>query len=145
MLVPQFESSRFVSPHIDSGGSRGIPIRFDVLFSHLGDLAGIREGAQFNTFSELHKAGVHRQTVKGIVGGESEGAESIVLNGGYEDDKDFGDEIIAKRAKLDEDNFWLLAVQKIELGLATCGWEDQTAGLICFRLPCLQTSHKSSS
>jgi putative restriction endonuclease len=37
---------------------------------------------------------VHRPTVSGISGTRAEGADSIAVNGGYEDDEDFGDEII---------------------------------------------------
>lgn len=37
------------------------------------------------------EAGVHRPHVAGIHGRENEGAYSIVLSGGYEDDEDNGD------------------------------------------------------
>jgi putative restriction endonuclease len=37
---------------------------------------------------------VHRPPVAGISGSEREGADSIVLSGGYEDEQDFGDEIV---------------------------------------------------
>jgi len=37
---------------------------------------------------------VHTQTQAGISGSQLEGADSIVVSGGYEDDQDFGDEII---------------------------------------------------
>lgn len=42
----------------------------------------------------MSAAGVHRPRLAGISGSESEGADSIVLSGGYEDDQDLGDEII---------------------------------------------------
>jgi putative restriction endonuclease len=57
----------------------------------LGNLQG------FPTFDdrwEMHLAGVHRPTQAGICGSQNEGAESIVLNGGYEDDQDGGDVIV---------------------------------------------------
>src|SRR5262245_29665606 len=42
----------------------------------------------------LAAAGVHRPTQAGISGSTAEGADSIVVSGGYEDDRDFGDEIV---------------------------------------------------
>ena len=41
---------------------------------------------------QASESGVHRPHVAGIHGRESEGAYSIVLSGGYEDDKDEGEE-----------------------------------------------------
>jgi putative restriction endonuclease len=40
------------------------------------------------------KAGVHRPPVGGISGTSAQGANSIVVSGGYEDDLDLGDELI---------------------------------------------------
>ena len=37
---------------------------------------------------------MHRPLIAGISGSEREGADSIVLSGGYEDDEDLGDEIV---------------------------------------------------
>jgi putative restriction endonuclease len=59
-----------------------------------GHVPGYPEGSRFESRAELSKAGVHRPTVAGISGSEREGADSIVLSGGYEDDQDLGDEII---------------------------------------------------
>ena len=59
-----------------------------------GELPGIPEGTLFEDRTELSKAGVHRPRQAGICGGKGEGAESIVLSGGYEDDTDSGDVII---------------------------------------------------
>jgi putative restriction endonuclease len=42
----------------------------------------------------LNEAGVHRPTQAGISGSGVEGADSIVVSGGYEDDIDAGDEIV---------------------------------------------------
>jgi putative restriction endonuclease len=42
----------------------------------------------------LASAGVHLPRQAGISGGEKEGADSIVVSGGYEDDEDYGDYII---------------------------------------------------
>jgi putative restriction endonuclease len=43
---------------------------------------------------EAHDAGVHRPLQAGISGAVSEGADSIVVSGGSEDDRDFGDTIV---------------------------------------------------
>jgi len=59
-----------------------------------GEIPGYPEGTLFESRIELSQAGVHRPTVAGISGASDEGADSIVLSGGYEDDQDFGDEII---------------------------------------------------
>ncbi|MCC7024035.1 MAG: YDG/SRA domain-containing protein [Thermomicrobiales bacterium] len=59
-----------------------------------GDVPGVEEGDEFEDRKELSKAGVHRPRQAGICGGKHEGAESIVLSGGYEDDLDNGDVII---------------------------------------------------
>ena len=59
-----------------------------------GHIPGYPEGSGFESRAELSEAGVHRPTVAGISGSEREGTDSIVLSGGYEDDADFGDEIV---------------------------------------------------
>ena len=59
-----------------------------------GSIADIEVGAVFNNCAELAAAGIHRPPVAGISGGATEGADSVVLSGGYEDDEDLGDEII---------------------------------------------------
>lgn len=59
-----------------------------------GHVPGYPEGSLFENRAELHAAGVHRHLQAGIAGSQTEGAESIVLSGGYEDDQDFGDTII---------------------------------------------------
>jgi putative restriction endonuclease len=51
-------------------------------------------GGRFDSRAELSEVGLHRPLVAGISGSEREGADSIVLSGGYEDDQDFGDEIV---------------------------------------------------
>lgn len=43
---------------------------------------------------QVSEAGIHRPHVSGIHGRDSEGAYSIVLAGGYEDDVDNGEEFI---------------------------------------------------
>ncbi len=59
-----------------------------------GHIPGCKEGSRFESRAELSEAGVHRPLIAGISGSESEGADSIVLSGGYEDDEDLGDEIV---------------------------------------------------
>ena len=53
-----------------------------------GELENIKVGQIFKDRDELSKARVHGPTMSGIWGRESEGACSIVLSGGYEDDID---------------------------------------------------------
>jgi putative restriction endonuclease len=59
-----------------------------------GEIEGYPEGMVFGSRESLNKAGVHRPTMGGISGTAEEGADSIVLSGGYEDDVDYGDEIV---------------------------------------------------
>ena len=54
---------------------------------------GVAVGAEFPSRAALREAGVHAPLVGGISGGQ-DGADSIVVSGGYEDDLDRGDEII---------------------------------------------------
>lgn len=59
-----------------------------------GHIKGYPPGTLFESRAELSESGVHRPPQAGICGRADEGAESIVLSGGYEDDRDLGDEII---------------------------------------------------
>jgi putative restriction endonuclease len=59
-----------------------------------GHIEGFLQGSLFNSRLELSRAGLHRPTQAGISGSGKEGADSIVLSGGYEDDIDEGDVII---------------------------------------------------
>lgn len=54
---------------------------------------GIHVGQFFHDRKELSEANVHRPTQPGISGNRLEGADSIVLSGGYEDE-DYGDYIV---------------------------------------------------
>lgn len=54
---------------------------------------GIFEGQIFKNRAALIEAGLHRARQKGI-DGNKEGTAAIVLSGGFEDDRDSGDEII---------------------------------------------------
>ncbi len=59
-----------------------------------GAVPGVPVGATFATRAEVAAAGVHRPNQAGISGSATEGADSIVVSGGYEDDEDYGDELI---------------------------------------------------
>jgi putative restriction endonuclease len=65
-----------------------------VLGPVFGHILGYPLGSWFENRAELADAGVHRHRQAGISGSSSRGADSIVLSGGYEDDKDFGDVIV---------------------------------------------------
>jgi putative restriction endonuclease len=59
-----------------------------------GEIEGVDVGSVFASRQELGRAGVHAPPMAGISGNPKEGADSIVVSGGYEDDKDYGDFII---------------------------------------------------
>ena len=60
---------------------------------NFGHLPSVALGSTFESRRALYDAGVHRQLQAGIVGTPAKGAESIVMSGGYPDDKDDGFEI----------------------------------------------------
>ncbi|TFK26049.1 hypothetical protein FA15DRAFT_667885 [Coprinopsis marcescibilis] len=62
--------------------------------SHHGHIPGYPVGYTFKDRQELCDAGVHRAPWAGIHGDQENGAYSVVLSGGYEDDVDKGDEIL---------------------------------------------------
>ena len=59
-----------------------------------GHVPGYPEGSLFENRAELSESRVHVPIQAGIAGSQTEGAESIVLSGGYEDDADYDDVII---------------------------------------------------
>lgn len=59
-----------------------------------GHIPGYPEGSLFESRAELRGSGVHVPIQAGISGSQTEGAESIVLSGGYEDDVDDGATIV---------------------------------------------------
>ncbi len=61
---------------------------------HFGPVPGVLEGQHFVNRRELFDGGVHRQLQAGISGTAADGAESIVLSGGYEDDAEIGGVIL---------------------------------------------------
>lgn len=60
--------------------------------NHFGPIPGIEVGTMWKFRVQVSESGVHRPHVAGIHGREDDGAYSIVLSGGYEDDVDDGDE-----------------------------------------------------
>ena len=61
---------------------------------HFGEIEGVVAGTEFANRAELTASGIHRPTQAGISGSSMEGADSIVVSGGYEDDEDYGDYLI---------------------------------------------------
>lgn len=59
-----------------------------------GHIPGYPVGSHFASREALSHAGVHRPRIAGISGRGREGAESVVLAGGYEDWEDLGEEIL---------------------------------------------------
>ena len=59
-----------------------------------GNIPGVTEGTEFDDRTALHNSDVHRPPQAGISGSQHEGADSIVVSGGYEDDEDYGDTIV---------------------------------------------------
>ena len=59
-----------------------------------GEIPDYPEGTYFESRLEASRAGVHRPTQGGISGSATDGADSIVVSGGYEDDRDLGTEIV---------------------------------------------------
>jgi len=59
-----------------------------------GDIDGVEEGLNFKDRSALREAEIHRAPMAGIDGNPQVGASSIILNGGYVDDFDLGEEIV---------------------------------------------------
>ncbi|XP_028404851.1 E3 ubiquitin-protein ligase UHRF1-like [Dendronephthya gigantea] len=62
--------------------------------NHFGAIPGIPVGSSWLFRIGASEAGVHRPHVSGIHGRDTEGAFSIVLAGGYEDDLDRGEEFL---------------------------------------------------
>jgi len=62
--------------------------------NHFGPIPGVEVGTIWAFRVQVSEAGVHRPPVGGIHGRDNQGAFSIVLSGGYEDDVDNGDEFL---------------------------------------------------
>ena len=61
---------------------------------HFGEIESVDVGTEFASRAQLAASGIHRPTQAGISGSSTEGADSIVVSGGYEDDEDYGDYLI---------------------------------------------------
>ncbi|GLH14953.1 Ubiquitin [Gryllus bimaculatus] len=59
--------------------------------NHYGPIPGVEVGTCWKFRLQVSEAGIHRPHVAGIHGRETDGAYSIVLSGGYEDDVDNGE------------------------------------------------------
>lgn len=62
--------------------------------NHFGPIPGVEVGTTWLFRIQVSEAGIHRPPVGGIHGRDNQGAFSIVLSGGYEDDVDNGDEFL---------------------------------------------------
>ncbi|KAG8184485.1 hypothetical protein JTE90_002332 [Oedothorax gibbosus] len=60
--------------------------------NHFGPVPGVEVGTLWKFRVQVSESGVHRPHVAGIHGREGDGAFSLVLSGGYEDDLDEGEE-----------------------------------------------------
>ncbi|KAM4628989.1 E3 ubiquitin-protein ligase UHRF1 isoform 1-T2 [Polymixia lowei] len=60
--------------------------------NHYGPVPGVPVGSQWKFRVQVSESGVHRPHVAGIHGRSTDGAYSLVLAGGYEDDVDDGNE-----------------------------------------------------
>ncbi|MFJ9772605.1 YDG/SRA domain-containing protein [Kitasatospora sp. NPDC101157] len=63
-------------------------------FDGFGAVPGVVVGQAFANRRALADARVHRPLQAGICGIRERGAESVLVSGGYEDDRDHGDEIV---------------------------------------------------
>ncbi|MEU9872207.1 YDG/SRA domain-containing protein [Actinomadura sp. NPDC048021] len=59
-----------------------------------GEIPGQVEGTSFYSREQVRKAKLHAHNQAGISGTGKQGADAIVLNGGYPDDRDYGEIIV---------------------------------------------------
>ncbi|MGW2092087.1 YDG/SRA domain-containing protein [Promicromonospora sukumoe] len=62
--------------------------------SEFGEIPGFPPGSTFASREDLRKAGLHRHGQAGISGRWRDGADAIVVSGGYVDDLDEGDRLV---------------------------------------------------
>ncbi|XP_001944935.5 LOW QUALITY PROTEIN: E3 ubiquitin-protein ligase UHRF1 [Acyrthosiphon pisum] len=62
--------------------------------NHFGPIPGVEVGTTWLFRVQVSESGIHRPPVGGIHGRDNQGAFSIVLSGGYEDDIDNGEEFM---------------------------------------------------
>ena len=81
-----------------------------------GHIPGYPEGERFASRAELSEASVHRPKMAGISGSQSEGADSIVLSGAYEDEdvrvRDGADSYLIENGKIVAQTIHYTAEQK---------------------------------
>jgi putative restriction endonuclease len=65
-----------------------------VALRFFGEIPGSPVDTWWPSREEVARAGVHRPLQAGISGSATEGADSICVSGGYEDDEDYKNEII---------------------------------------------------
>ncbi|KAJ3509962.1 hypothetical protein NLJ89_g4939 [Agrocybe chaxingu] len=70
-----------------------------------GPIEGVEVGAVFESRAECARKGVHPRNVAGIAGIQKDGAYSICLSSGYEDDKDDGDFFVYTGTGGQQDSF----------------------------------------
>jgi putative restriction endonuclease len=68
--------------------------RYELMPRTFGQISGQPIHTAYVDRRALADAGVHRPLQHGISGAAAEGADSIVVSGGYEDDEDYGDLIV---------------------------------------------------
>uniref|UniRef100_T1IID2 RING-type E3 ubiquitin transferase n=1 Tax=Strigamia maritima TaxID=126957 RepID=T1IID2_STRMM len=61
---------------------------------HFGAISNVNVGSMWKFRAQVAECGIHRPSVGGIHGRAEDGAYSIVLSGGYEDDLDNGEEFM---------------------------------------------------
>lgn len=62
--------------------------------SVFGEIPGYPVGTHFESREAVRLAGLHRHAQGGISGNYEDGADAIVVSGGYVDDRDYGDRIV---------------------------------------------------
>ncbi|WP_343641674.1 YDG/SRA domain-containing protein [Chryseobacterium sp.] len=87
-----------------------------------GEIEGIEEGYHFKNRREMMSTSFHRNWAAGIDGNSNEGTSAIVLSGGYEDDLDFGEEIVYTGSGGNDSNTGKQIKDQV--------WEKGNAGLI---------------
>jgi putative restriction endonuclease len=68
--------------------------------SVFGEIPGYPEGSQFESREALRQAGLHRHPQAGISGSPDDGADTIIVSGGYPDDRDEDDRILYTADKM---------------------------------------------
>ncbi|WP_169165140.1 YDG/SRA domain-containing protein [Cellulomonas taurus] len=62
--------------------------------SVFGEIPGYPVASSFGSRAEVRLAGLHRHEMNGISGNAAQGADAVVVSGGYVDDRDYGDRIV---------------------------------------------------